>query len=384
MSRFVYADNAATSKMRKEVLEAMIPFLSSSFGNPSSIYSIGRDAKKEIEKARKTIAECINASPEEIVFTSCGSESDNFAIRSSREKHKNKNHIITSKIEHHAVLNPIKNLQNVEVSYLSPDRFGVLNPDDLSKELKDDTFLVSIMTANNEIGTIEPIEEFSKICKKNSVLFHTDAVQAVGHIEIDVKKLGVDMLSASAHKFNGPKGIGFLYVKKGTNIPPFIRGGAQERNLRAGTENVSSIVGMAKALEISISEMDSVSIKLKNMQNRLVDKILKIDKTILTGHPSNRIPGSCSFCFLGIEGESILMNLDAVGICASSGSACTSGSLDPSHVLLSIGLSHEVAHGSLRLTLGYENTIDDVDYICESLVPVIDRLRVMSPIWEKC
>lgn len=383
MSRFVYADNAATSKVRKEVLEAMIPFLSNSFGNPSSIYSIGRDAKKEIEKARRTIAECINASPEEIVFTSCGSESDNFAIKSSREKYKNKNHIITSKIEHHAVLNPIKNLQNVEVSYLSPDRFGVINPEDLSKKIRDDTFLASIMMANNEIGTIEPIEEFSKICKKKGVLFHTDAVQAVGHIKIDVKKLGVDMLSASAHKFNGPKGIGFLYVKKGTNIPPFIRGGAQERNLRAGTENVSSIVGMAKALEISVSEMDSVSVKLKNMQNRLVDKILKIDKTILTGHPSNRIPGSCSFCFLGIEGESILMSLDSVGICASSGSACTSGSLDPSHVLLSIGLSHEVAHGSLRITLGHENTIDDVDYICESLIPIIDRLRMMSPIWEK-
>lgn len=383
MSKFVYADNAATSKMRSKVLESMIPFLSSSFGNPSSVYSVGREAKKAVEKARRAIAKCINASPEEIVFTSCGSESNNFAIKSSREKYRSKNHMITSKIEHHSVLEPAGSLYDVDVSYLATDEFGLIDPDDLSVEIKDSTFLVSVMTANNEIGTIEPIKDFAKMCRKKGVLFHTDAVQAVGHIKIDVKELDVDMLSASAHKFNGPKGIGFLYIKKGTNMPPFIRGGGQERNLRAGTENVSSIIGMAKALEISVSELEMTSTRLREMQSMLIDRILRIDQTILTGHPTNRIPGSASFCFLGIEGESILMSLDTLGICASSGSACTSSSLDPSHVLLAIGLSHEIAHGSLRITLGHENTMEDVDYICDSIVSVVNKLRMMSPIWEK-
>ena len=383
MKKLVYVDNAATSRIRSEVFESMLPFLKDDFGNASSIYSIGREARKAVERARVTIAECINASPDEIIFTSCGSESDNFAIKSSYECAGKKNKIITSKIEHHAVLNTVKSLKSIDARYLSPDKYGTISPKKLEKEIDDNTFLVSIMHANNEIGTIQPISDLSKVCKKNNVIFHTDAVQAVGHIKVDVKKLGVDMLSASAHKFNGPKGVGFLYIKKGTYIPPFIRGGSQERNMRAGTENVASIVGMAKALELSVNEMDSTSSRLVQMQNKLIDNILKIEKTILTGHPVSRLPGNASFCFLGIEGESILLNLDHLGICASSGSACTSGSLDPSHVLLSIGLPHEVAHGSLRITLGYDNTMEDVDYILEVLPPIIRKLRMMSPIWEQ-
>ena len=383
MARLVYVDNAATSRVRPEVFESMIPFLNDRFGNASSIYSIGKDARKAIEESRKTIAECINACPEEIVFTSCGTESDNFAIKSSYECSGKKNKMITSKVEHHAVLNTVKSLKSVDACYLSPDKYGTIVPKVLEKEIDDNTFLVSIIHANNEIGTIQPISDLSKVCKKHNVIFHTDSVQAVGHIKVDVQKLGVDMLSASAHKFNGPKGIGFLYVKKGTYLPPFIRGGAQENNRRAGTENVASIVGMAKALEISVNEMKSTSSRLVQMQNKLITNILKIEKTILTGHPLNRLPGTASFCFLGIEGESILLNLDHLGICASSGSACTSGSLDPSHVLLSIGLPHEVAHGSLRITLGYDNTMEDVDYILEVLPPIIKKLRMMSPVWDK-
>ena len=383
MTRLIYVDNASTTHVRPEVLESMVPFLSDNFGNASSIYSIGRDAKRAVEKARKKMAECINALPEEIVFTSCGSESDNFAIKSSYECSGRKSKIITSKIEHHAVLSTVRSLKSVNAYYLSPDQYGTILPETLEKEIDDNTFLVSIMHANNEIGTIQPISELSKVCKKNNVVFHTDAVQSVGHIDVDVQKLGVNMLSASAHKFNGPKGVGFLYIRKGTYIPPFIRGGAQENNRRAGTENVASIVGMAKALELAINEMKSNTKKLVQMQNKLINNILKIEKTILTGHPVNRLPGSASFCFLGIEGESILLNLDHLGICASSGSACTSGSLDPSHVLLSIGLPHEIAHGSLRITLGYDNIMEDVDYILEVLPPIIEKLRLMSPIWEQ-
>ena len=383
LRRFVYADNAATSFMRREVFESMSPYLTDNFGNPSSIYSVGKEAHRAIESAREVIADCINASPDEIIFTSCGTESDNFAIKSSYECAGRKNKIITSKIEHHAVLNTVKSLKNVNSVYLTPDKYGVIHPEDLEKEIDDSTFLVSIMHANNEIGTIQPIEELSKICQKKNIPFHTDSVQSMGHLPIDVKKLGISMLSASAHKFNGPKGIGFIYIKKGTYIPPFIRGGAQEKNRRAGTENVASIIGMSKALEVSVNEMKNNSEKLTKMQNKLIDNVLKIEKTILTGHPINRLPGSASFCFLGIEGESILLNLDHLGICASSGSACTSGSLDPSHVLLSIGLPHEVAHGSLRITLGYDNTMNDVDYILEVLPPVINKLRMMSPIWDK-
>ena len=386
MNKIIYVDNAATTAILPEVFEAMEPFLENHFGNASSIYSIGRFAKQELEKSRKIIANCINAEPDEIFFTSCGTESDNWALKSS-VKFSGNEHIITSQIEHHAILNSARFLENhgVEVTYLKPDKFGMILPETLESALQDNTKLVSIMFANNEIGTIQPIKELASICKKKNIKFHTDAVQAVGHIKIDVKDLGVDMLSASAHKFNGPKGIGFLYVKKGTNLPAFIHGGAQEKNKRGGTENIASIVGMAKALEINTNNLESNQAKLKNMQKNLIDNILLIEETILTGHTnlSLRIPGSASFCFKGIEGESILLNLDALGICASSGSACTSGSLDPSHVLLSIGLSHEVAHGSLRISLGINNTMQDIDYIISVLPPIVKKLRAMSPIWNK-
>lgn len=382
MSRFVYADNAATSKVLPEVVESMIPYLEKNFGNPSSIYSIGKEAKEVVERSRKTIAECINADPDEIFFTSCGTESDNWAIKSSYYPEK---HIISSKIEHHAVLKPLHSLerQGARISYLSPDKFGIISPDSLEKEISSDTNFVSIMTANNEIGTIQPIEDFAQICKGHKVRFHTDAVQAVGHVKIDVKSLGVDMLSASAHKFNGPKGIGFLYVRKGISLTPFIHGGAQERNRRAGTENVPYIVGMAKALEIASNNIESNGAHLVKLQKKLIDNILKIPESILTGHPSKRIPGTASFCFKGIEGESLLLNLDFCGIYSSSGSACTSGSLDPSHVLLAIGLPHEIAHGSLRFSLGHDNSIDDVDYIISVLPPIVEKLRKMSPLWNK-
>jgi cysteine desulfurase len=382
--KIIYADNAATTKVMPEVFESMKPFFEEHFGNPSSLYSIGRFSKNVLEKSRKSIADCINAKPNEIFFTSGGTESDNWALKSCVRLNPG-DHVITSKIEHHAVLKSAKYLetQGIRVTYLDVDKFGLVNPESLEKEINQGTKLVSIMTANNEIGTIEPISELSKICRKKNVKFHTDAVQAVGHIEIDVEKMGIDMLSASAHKFGGPKGIGFLYIKNGIASSPLIHGGAQESNRRAGTENIPYIVGMAKALEISCSKMDSNRSHLLNLQKKLVDNILSIEETILTGHPTMRTPGSASFCFKGIEGESLLLHLDALGICGSSGSACTSGSLDPSHVLLAIGLPHEVAHGSLRLTLGPDNTMEDVDYIISVLPSVVKKLRLMSPIWEK-
>ena len=389
MKKIIYVDNAATTEILPEVLEAMKSCLENNFGNASSIYSIGRQAKQELEKSRKIIADCINAEPDEIFFTSCGTESDNWALKSCVKfsESKNKNNIITSQIEHHAILNSARFLENngVQVTYLKPDKFGMILPETLENSIKNNIKLVSIMFANNEIGTIQPIKELASICKKKNIKFHTDAVQAVGHIKIDVKDLGIDMLSASAHKFNGPKGIGFLYIKKGTNLPAFIHGGAQEKNKRGGTENIASIIGMAKALEINTNNLESSQEKLKNMQKKLIDNILLIEETILTGHTnlSLRTPGSASFCFKGIEGESILLNLDALGICASSGSACTSGSLDPSHVLLAVGLSHEVAHGSLRISLGINNTMQDIDYIISVLPPIVKKLRAMSPIWNK-
>lgn len=380
MNKIIYMDNASTTKIYPEVLDAMIPYLSENFGNPSNIYSIGQESHKAVENARKIISECINCSPDEIFFTSGGTESDNWAIKSSYES---KSTIISSKIEHHAVLKSLKSIKDANVVLLSPDSYGTILPESLEKEISSNSniSLVSIMTANNEIGTIEPIEEYTKICRNLKIRFHTDAVQAVGHIDIDVKKLGIDLLSSSAHKFGGPKGVGFLYIKKEINIKPLIDGGQQERNRRAGTENVASIVGMAKALEMSVNSMKTNRNKLLEMQKMLFENILKIEETILTGHPTNRIPGSASFCFKGIEGESILLNLDALGICASSGSACTSGSLDPSHVLLSIGLSHEIAHGSLRLTLNSNNSIEDVEYLCSVLPGVISKLRAISPLW---
>ena len=383
MKRLIYVDNAATSRLSHEVFESMVPFLEQNFGNPSSLYSFSKIAKKAIEDSRKTIANCINARPEEIFFTSCGTESDNWALKSSVKIGK-KGHIITSEIEHHAILESTHFLERngIDISYLKPDKFGIIHPENLEEKISQDINLVSIMMSNNEIGTIQPIKDLALICSKNKVKFHTDAVQSIGHIKVDVQSLGVDMLSASAHKFNGPKGIGFLYVKKGTNLPSFIHGGSQEFRRRAGTENVASIVGMAKALEIATENLETNKNYVENLQKKLIENVLKIPETILTGHPTLRTPGSASFCFRGIEGESLLLNLDTFGICASSGSACVSGSLDPSHVLLSIGLPHEIAHGSLRMTLNHENTMDDVDFIISVLPNIVEKLRSMSPIWN--
>lgn len=384
MIKTIYADNASTTQILPEVVSEMLPFLNQNYGNPSSIYSFARISKEAIEKSRKIIAECINARTEEIFFTSCGTESDNWALKSLVDFSK-PDHLITSQIEHHAILKTAKFLEHhgAKVSYLRPDKYGTILPDVLESEISSDTKLVSIMMANNEIGTINPIENLGKICKEKGVKFHSDAVQAVGHIDIDVQKLNLDMMSSSAHKFNGPKGIGFLYIKRGTNLQSFMHGGDQELRRRAGTENVASIVGMAKALEVNINNLKRNSENLVKMQKKLIDSVLKIDNTILTGHQINRVPGSASFCFKGIEGESLLLNLDSLGICASSGSACTSGSLDPSHVLLSIGLPHEIAHGSLRLSLGHNNSMEDVNYICSVLPGIVSKLRDMSPLWEK-
>ena len=384
MTKFIYADNASTTQILPEVVSEMMPFLEKNFGNPSSIYSLAKISKEAMEKSRKTIADCINARPEEIFFTSCGTESDNWALKSYINCSKS-DQLITTQIEHHAILKTAKFLERsgAKVSYLKPDDKGTILPEVLESEISSDTKLVSIMMSNNEIGTINPIEDLSKICKKNNVKFHSDAVQAVGHIEIDVQKLGLDMMSASGHKFNAPKGVGFLYVRKGTMLSSYLHGGDQELRHRAGTENIASIVGMSKALEINTNNLKRNSENLLKMQEKLIDSVMKIDNTILTGHPTNRVPGTASFCFKGIEGESLLLNLDFLGVCASSGSACTSGSLDPSHVLLSIGLPHEIAHGSLRITLGHNNSMQDVDYICSILPGIVSKLRNMSPLWEK-
>lgn len=387
MSRFVYADNAATTPVLEDVLDQMIPYYKDYYGNPSSLYSAGREAKKAVELSRETIAECLNASPSEILFTSGGSEADNWAIRgvAFEQKKKGKNHIISSKIEHHAVLHTLEYLekQGFEVTYLDVDKDGLVDPKDLEAEIKDTTALVTIMYANNEIGTIQPIPEIGAICKKHNVIFHTDAVQAVGNVKIDVKEQNIDLLSLTAHKIHGPKGIGALYVRKGIKISNLIFGGAQERGLRAGTENVAGIVGLAAAMKISCSTIDERIAKLTKLRDTMIKGALTIEKSRLNGHPTKRLPGNVNLCFEGVEGESLLLMLDMLGICASSGSACTSGSLNPSHVLLALGLSHEVAHGSLRLTFSDQNTMEDVEYIIESLPKIIDRLRAMSPLWER-
>lgn len=387
MEHFIYVDNAATTAVSKPVLDAMMPFFKDNYGNPSSLYSIGRNAKKAIEIARETVAKCINAEPNEIFFTSGGSEADNWAIKSIAlaQAKKGKNHIITSTIEHHAVLHSIQWLekQGFNVTYIKVAENGIVNPKDVESAINDGTALVTIMYANNEIGTIQPIAEIGSICRKNNVPFHTDAVQAIGNVNIDVKSQNIDMLSLSAHKFHGPKGVGALYIKKGLRIRNFIHGGAQERSLRAGTENVPGIVGLGKAIEIACSNMDVKTKKLSAMRDKLIASALAIPHSRLNGDPVNRLPGNVSLCFEGIEGESLILMLDMKGICASSGSACTSGSLDPSHVLLAIGLPHEIAHGSLRISLSDENTENDIDYIIETLPPIIEKLRNMSPLWEK-
>ncbi|NNG66898.1 cysteine desulfurase NifS [Caldanaerobacter subterraneus] len=380
----IYLDNAATTPVDKRVLEAMLPYYSDVFGNPSSPYSYGQEAKKAIEEAREKVAKALGADSDEIYFTSGGSESDNWALKGVAYALKDKgNHIITTEIEHHAVLNTCRYLEKegFKVTYLPVDEYGLVKPEDLKKAITDKTILVSIMFANNEIGTIEPIEELVKIAHEKNVYFHTDAVQAVGNIPIDVKKLDVDLLSLSAHKIYGPKGVGALYIKKGVKIHSLIQGGTQERNRRAGTENVPGIVGLGEAIELITKNLDSHINKLTFLRDKLINGILeKIPYARLNGHPTKRLPGNVNVSFEFIDGESLILNLDMAGICASSGSACTSGSLEPSHVLLAIGRSRELARGSLRLTIGKDNTEEDIDKVLEVLPRIIKRLRSISQI----
>lgn len=386
--RFIYADNAATTKVSKEVLDTMLPYFTQHYGNPSSIYEMGRYAQKCIEQARETIANCLGCKPTEIFFTSCGSEADNWALKSTCERlsARGKKHIVTSVFEHHAILHTCEALekQGFEVTYVPIDEYGYVNPTDVANAIREDTAIVSIMFANNEIGTIQPIEEIAKICHEKKVIFHTDAVQAVGHVDINVKEMGIDMLSMSGHKIHAQKGIGALYVKSGISLPNFIHGGAQERGKRAGTENVPAIMGFAKAMEIACANIPERMAKITERRNRLIDGLLTISKSRLNGgrKDGKRLAGNCNVSIEGIEGESLLLMLDQYGICASSGSACTSGSLDPSHVLLALGLKHEVAHGSLRLSIDDSTSDEDIDYILEVVPIVVKRLRQMSPVWE--
>lgn len=385
-NKIIYLDNAATTPARPEVVQAMLPYFTQKFANPSAIYSITNEVNSAIDNARKTIAKSLNANANEIYFTAGGSESDNWAIKSTAYALKDKGkHIITSKIEHHAVLHTCQFLEKsgYEVTYLDVDEDGVVKLDDLKAAIRPDTILISIMSANNEIGTIQPIKEIGAIAKEHGILFHTDAVQAYAHIPMDVDEMNIDMLSASGHKLNGPKGIGFLYVRKGTKLPSFIHGGAQERKKRAGTENVTGIIGLGKAVEIAFDTLDERIKKERELSNRLIERISKeIPYARLNGHRTDRLPNNVNFSFQFIEGESMLLMLDSKGICASSGSACTSGSLDPSHVLLAIGLPHEIAHGSLRLTLSEVNTIEEMDYVVDNLKVIVDGLRKMSPLYE--
>ena len=386
--RKVYADNAATTALSPEVLNKMMPYLTEVYGNPSSLYQIGSEAKDAVEEARQTVADLIGAEhASEIYFTSGGSESDNWAIKgvANALAKKGKKHIITSKFEHHAVLHTCAALekQGFEVTYLEVYENGIVKPEDVKAAIRPDTALVTIMYANNEIGTIQPIAEIGKICKEAKVLFHTDAVQAMGNVPINVVEDNIDLLSLTAHKFHGPKGCGALYVRRGVRPEILIDGGAQEKGRRAGTENVAGIVGLAEALKIAVSRMDERREKLTAMRNRLVDGLLKIERSRLNGDRDMRLPGNMNMCFEGIEGESLLLKLDLAGISASSGSACTSGSLDPSHVLLSIGLPHEIAHGSLRISFSDNNTEEDVDYILETVPGVVEYLRSFSPLWDK-
>lgn len=386
MVRQIYLDNAATTPVKKEVLDAMIPYFTEKFGNPSSIYRLGQETRAAIDEAREKVAKAINASPREIFFTGGGSESDNWAIKGIAFANRNKgDHIITTKIEHHAVLHTCKYLEKngFKVTYLDVDEYGTVNIEQLKESITEKTILISIMFANNEIGTIQPIKEIGSIARENNIYFHTDAVQAIGNIKIDVKDLNIDLLSMSAHKLYGPKGIGALYIRQGVKIDSYMHGGAQEKNRRAGTENIPGIVGFGKAIELAYENIDEHNSKLIKLRDRLIKGIYdNIDYVRLNGHPENRLPGNVNFSFEFIEGESLLLCLDMAGISASSGSACTSGSLDPSHVLLAIGLPHEIAHGSLRLTLGDFNTEEEVDYVIENLVKIVDRLRQMSPLYE--
>ena len=381
----IYLDNAATTQTYPEVLDAMLPFFTEHYGNPSSIYSFAGEAGKAVDEARRTIASAIGADASEIYFTGGGSESDNWALKATAEAYASKGkHIITSKIEHHAILHTCEWLAKygIEVTYLDVDENGLVSPEALKAAIRPDTILVSIMTANNEIGTIEPIAELGRIAHEAGALFHTDAVQAFGHIPINVDEMNIDMLSASGHKFNGPKGIGFMYIRKGVKIRSFIHGGSQERSRRAGTHNVLGIVGMAKAASLAVEQMNERMAYETKLRDHLIERVLnEIPYVWLNGHRTNRLPNNANFCFRFIEGESMLILLDQNGICGSSGSACTSGSLDPSHVLLAIGLPHEIAHGSLRLTLSEKTTMEDIDFTVDKLKEIIERLRSMSPLY---
>ena len=383
----VYVDNAATTKVSKTAIDAMLPCFTESYGNPSSPHHIGQSAAKLLMSARQTMAEYLGAEPSEILFTSGGSEADNQAIvtAASYGSKKGKKHIISTKFEHHAVLHTLNKLEKegFEITLLDVHEDGLIRIEELAAAIRPDTALVTIMYANNEIGTIQPIAEIGTLCHEKGVIFHTDAVQVAGHLPINVKEQNIDMLSLSAHKFHGPKGAGVFYCRRGIPITAIIEGGAQERGKRAGTENLPAVVGMAAAFKEACDHMQETTAKIKVMRERLIDGILQIPEVILNGDREKRLPGNVNVSVKGIEGESLLMMLDIAGICASSGSACTSGSLDPSHVLLAIGLTHEVAHGSLRLTLSEYNTEEEIDYILEKLPPVVERLRSMSPVWKK-
>ncbi len=386
MKKMIYLDNAATTRTAPEVVEAMLPYFSELYGNASTVYEFGAKSKEAVTGARETIANAIGAKENEIYFTAGGSESDNWALKATAEAYKDKGqHIITSKIEHHAILHTCEWLEKngFEVTYLDVDEFGVVKLDELKKAIRSDTILISIMFANNEIGTIEPVAEIGKIAREHGILFHTDAVQAFGQLPINVDELNIDMMSSSGHKLNGPKGIGFLYIRKGVKIRSFLHGGAQERKRRAGTENVPGIVGFGKAAELALATMEERTAKERKLRDHLMERILKeIPFTRVNGDRTNRLPNNVNLCFQFVEGESLLIMLDMKGICGSSGSACTSGSLDPSHVLLAIGLPHEIAHGSLRLTLGEDTTLEDIDYTVDAIKEIVTQLREMSPLYE--
>ena len=387
MNKMIYMDHSATTPVKKEVLEEMLPYFSEFYGNPSSVYALSNHSRLAIDKARERVAKAIGAKKTEVFFTGGGSEADNWALKGVAYKNKDKgNHIITTKIEHHAILHTCEYLeqQGFQVTYLDVDEYGMISLEDLEKAITEKTILISIMFANNEIGTIQPVKEIGELAKKHGVLFHTDAVQAVGSLPIDVKEMNIDLLSMSAHKLYGPKGVGALYIRQGTKIDPLIAGGAQEKNKRAGTENTPGIVGLGKAIELAYEHLEENTAYLTSLRERLIKGVQeRIPYVRLNGHPEKRLPGNTNFCFQFIEGEALLLSLDMVGIAGSSGSACTSGSLDPSHVLLAIGLPHEIAHGSLRLSLGTGNTEEEVDYAVEKLVGIVDRLRMMSPLYEK-
>lgn len=384
--RKVYLDNAATTALSPRVLEAMLPYFTQYYGNPSSVHAFGREAKQGLDKARDQVAKALHCEPSEVIFTGCGTESDNTVLVGVAQRYGNKGkHIITTNVEHHAILHTCEYLekQGYSVTYLPVDQDGLVTAEQVAAAIRPDTILVSIMFANNEVGTIMPIQEIGAVCKEKGVLFHTDAVQAVGHIPVDVQAMHIDMLSLSAHKFHGPKGVGALYCRKGIRLPSYIMGGAQERGRRAGTENVAGIVGLGAAIQLATEQLEENRAKMTALRDRLMTGIqARISEVKLNGHPTNRLPNNVNFSFKYIEGESILLMLDMNGIAASSGSACTSGSLDPSHVLLALGLPHEIAHGSVRLTLGDETTEEDIDYTIDVLEKTVARLRAMSPLYK--